>query len=271
MKNNIYTLLFPFLLFLTAQAAAQNKVIKIWPGLATDTENRTDEEKTISGNITNVYQPDLTIFTPENADAEGPAVVVLPGGGYRQIVINKEGYKIAQWLNKNGITAFVLKYRLRPPEALRDVQRTVSLLRADAEKYNINPENIGMIGFSAGGHLAANLSTYYEKEKFVDRIDSVSCKPDFMISVYGAVGQFVNDVNKNTPPAFLVHASDDPKVPVTQSVDYYLALHKNGVPAELHVYEKGGHGFALRDVNKPVISWAVRCIDWMKVQGILSK
>lgn len=104
-----------------------------------------------------------------------------------------------------------------------------------------------------------------------DRVDSVSCKPDFMISVYGAVGQFVKDLNKKTTPAFLAHASDDPKVPVSQSVYYYLMLHKNGVPAVLHVYEKGGHGFALCDVNKPVISWAVRCIAGMKVQGIPAK
>ena len=271
MKNMINTFIISFFILLTGQTAAQTKVIKIWPGLAPGTENRADEEKVIKGNITNVYQPDLTVFLPKKYDARRPAVVVLPGGGYRQIVMYKEGYRIAEWLNKNGIAAFVLKYRLRPQEALQDIQRTISLLRTDAKEFNIDPDNMGVIGFSAGGNLAANLSTHYIKTDMTDRIDSVNCKPDFMISVYGAVGRFVNDITKNTPPAFLVHASDDPKVPVTQSVDYYLALHKNGVPAELHVYEKGGHGFALRDVNKPVISWAVRCIAWMKVQGILVK
>ena len=250
---------------------SQGKVIKIWPGLAPGTENRTDNEKTENGNVTNVYQPSLIIFLPEKVNANKPAVVVMPGGGYRQVVMRKEGFVIADWLNKNGIAAFVLKYRLNPEEALQDAQRTLSLLRSNAGKYNINPDNIGVIGFSAGGHLAADLSTHYEKDKFFDHIDSVNCKPDFMISVYGAVGSFVEDVNRNTPPAFLVHASNDPKVPVTQSVDYYLALHDKGIPAELHVYEEGGHGFALMEIDKPVISWAVRCIDWMIVQGILTK
>ncbi len=271
MKNQKLILPALILFFISMQINAQNKVIKIWPGPAPGTENRANEEKVEGGNIINIYQPDLTIYIPQESNNALPAIVVLPGGGYSKIVIRKEGYKIAEWLNKNGIAAFVLKYRLNQNEALQDAQRTISLLRADSSEYKINPNNIGVIGFSAGGHLAANLSTHYEKTKMSDRIDSVSCKPDFMISVYGAVGQFVKDVNKNTPPAFLAHAGDDPKVSVTQSVDYYLALQKNCVPAELHVYETGGHGFALRDTSKPANSWAVRCIDWMKVQGILAK
>ncbi len=270
MKNRIFHF-FILLVLVISPIYSQNKVIKIWPELAPGTENRTDNEKTENGNVTNVYQPSLTIFLSEKVNTNKPAVIVMPRGGYKQVVMRKEGYVIADWLNKNGIAAFVLKYRLNPEEALQDAQRAMSLLRTNADEYNINPNNIGVIGFSAGGHLAANLSTHYEKDKISDHIDSVNCKPDFMISVYGAVGPFVNDVNKDTPPAFLVHASDDPKVPVTQSIDYYMALHNNEVPTELHVYEKGGHGFALRDVDKPVISWAVRCIDWMKVQGILTQ
>jgi acetyl esterase/lipase len=270
MKNSVIYFFLLFVLFISPEYS-QNKVIKIWPGLSPGTENWTDNEKTEKGNVTNVYQPSLTIFLPEKINQDKPAVIVMPGGGYTQVVMRKEGYVIADWLKKNGIAAFVLKYRLNPEEALQDAQRSLSLLRANANEFNINPDNIGVIGFSAGGHLAANLSTHYEKDKFFDHIDSVNCKPDFMISVYGAVGPVVNDVNKNTPPAFLVHAGDDPKVPVTQSIEYYLALHNNGIPAELHIYEKGGHGFALRDVDKPVISWAVRCIDWMKVQGILTQ
>jgi acetyl esterase/lipase len=259
------------IILLAAPLYPQHKVISIWPGSAPGTEGRENNEKVTDGSVTNVYQPDLTIFLPGKIDKNKPAVIVLPGGGYRQIVMKKEGYDIAEWLNKNGIAAFILKYRLDRNEALDDAQRALSLLRSNAEEYGINPDNIGVIGFSAGGHLAANLSTHFNKSKFTDHTDSVSCKPDFMISVYGAVGPFAGDVDQNTPPAFLAHASDDPKVPVTQSVDYYLALHKNGVPAELHVYENGGHGFALRDVDKPVISWANRCIDWMKVRGILTQ
>ena len=268
MKN----LLCLILIFLTAiPLYSQNKVIKIWPGLAPGTENETNNEKVENENITNVYQPDLTILLPEKINVNKPAVIVMPGGGYRQIVMNKEGYVIADWLNKNGIAAFILKYRLNRADALQDARRSLSLIRANAKEYNINPDNIGVIGFSAGGHLAANLSTHYKKDKIIDNIDSISCKPDFMISVYGGVGPLVNDVDEHTPPAFLTQAGDDPNVPVAQSVNYYLALHNNGVPAELHVYEKGGHGFALRDVDKPVISWAERCIAWMKVQGILAQ
>jgi acetyl esterase/lipase len=270
MKNRVIYFFILFVLFMSP-IYSQNKVIKIWPGLAPGTENRTDNERIENGNVTNVYQPSLAIFLPGKVNTNKPAVIVMPGGGYKQVVMRKEGYVVADWLNKNGIAAFVLKYRLNPEEALQDAQRTLSLLRANASEYNINPGNIGVIGFSAGGHLAADLSTHYEKDRISDHIDSVTCKPDFMISVYGAIGSFVNDINQDTPPAFLVHESDDPKVPVNQSVDYYLALHDQGIPAELHVYEKGGHGFALRNVDKPVISWAVRCIDWMKVQGILTQ
>ena len=155
-------------------------------------------------------------------------------------------------------------------EAFQDAQRALSLVRSKAGEYGIDKEKIGVIGFSAGEHLAANLSTHYEKEIMNDNIDSVSCKPEFMIQVYGAVGSFINDVNEDTPPTFLAHAWDDSKVPVMQSVDFYSALKKNNVPAELHVYEQGGHGFALREVGKPVNNWAKSCIDWLGVRGILN-
>ena len=270
MKKRMLHLFF-LIVLIVPPLYSQNKVIKIWPGLAPGTESRENREKNINGGVTDVYQPDLTIFLPEKINKNRPALIILPGGGYRQIVIKKEGYDIADWFIKKGITAFVLKYRLKPEEALQDAQRAISLLRLKASEYNINPDNLGVIGFSAGGHLAANLSTHFEKERIVDYIDSVSCRPDFMISIYGAVGPFINDISKNTPPAFLVHAGDDPKVPVNQSIYYYLALHDKGIPAELHVYEKGGHGFALRDVDKPVFSWAKRCLDWMKVQEILTQ
>jgi acetyl esterase/lipase len=270
MKNIIFNFFVLSVLFVSP-LYSQHKVIKIWPGLAPGTEGRENNEKTAGGSVINVYQPDLTIFLPEKINKNKPALIVMPGGGYRQVVMKKEGYDIADWLNKNDIAAFVLKYRLKPDEALQDARRALSFLRSKASVYNINPDNIGVIGFSAGGHLAANLSTHFENDRNIDHIESVSCRPDFMVSVYGAVGPFVDDVDKDTPPAFLVHTGDDPKVPVKVSVEYYLALHDNGIPAELHLYESGGHGFALRDVDKPVISWADRCIDWMRVQGILTQ
>jgi acetyl esterase/lipase len=248
---------------------AQNKVIKIWPGLAPGTESRTDNEKVNDGNIIDIYQPDLTVFLPSQPKENIPAVIIMPGGGYKQIVIDKEGYSIAKWLNENGVAAFVLKYRLDGSEALQDAQRALSFVRNNYKEYGIDPGKIGVIGFSAGGHLAANLSTHCEKDFYRDNIDSTSCKPDFMISVYGYLNPFLKDIDSSTPPAFLAHAGDDARVPVSESIDFYTALKKNNVPAELHVYEKGGHGFALREVDKPVNNWAKSCIDWLTSRKIV--
>jgi acetyl esterase/lipase len=272
MNRKFYTLLV-LSLIITAGGitVAQEKVVKIWSGLAPGTENRTNIEKLEKGSVTNVYQPDLTIFLPGKPDANHAAVIVLPGGGYRSVVMEKEGYSIAKWLNENGITAFVLKYRLDIDQALQDVQRAVSFVRAGYKDFGINPDKIGVIGFSAGGHLAANLSTHSEKDKIKDHVDSTGCKPNFMILVYGAVGKFVSDVNKETPPTFIVHAGNDSKVPVLDCVDFYKALKKNGVPAELHVYENGEHGFALREQKLPVKNWANSCIDWLAGQGMVTQ
>lgn len=257
---------------------AQQSTVKIWNGLAPGTENRKDEEKIVGNNIVNVYQPELTVFLPERENGNCPAVLVFPGGGYKQIVIQKEGTKVAQWLNENGIAAFVLKYRLDPVEALQDAQRALSFVRSKAKEYNVNPEKIGVIGFSAGGHLAANLATHYSKDSMVDYTDSISCKPNFAILVYayfGAVSGFPTPlykfVDRDTPPSFLVHAIDDKSVPVEQSVDFYSSLRRAGVPCELHVYEKGGHGFALENDRGPVKSWAGLCIDWLRISGILTE
>jgi acetyl esterase/lipase len=257
------------LLFAANNVFPQSDVIKIWPGLAPGTENRKDQEKVQDGNITHVYQPDITIMLPAKRNQKIPAVVIFPGGGYRNIVVDKEGYEIAKWLNNNGIAAFILKYRLDTAEALQDAQRALSLIRSKSDEYGIDPQKIGVIGFSAGGHLAANISTHYKKETMTDHIDSVSCKPDFEILVYAYSSPLVNDIDENTPPTFLAHAGDDSKVPVMQSVDFYAALEKHKVPAELHIYEKGEHGFALREIDKPVNNWAKSCIDWMRVNRIL--
>jgi acetyl esterase/lipase len=257
------------MILVTTNYYSQNKVIKIWPGPAPGTENRSDNEKVDGGNILSVYQPGLTIFLPSQPKENIPAVIVLPGGGYNKIVINKEGYTIAKWLNDNGVAAFVLKYRLDYSEALQDAQRALSFVRKNFKEFGIDPGKIGVIGFSAGGHLAANLSTHYEKVLVKDDIDSISCKPDFMILVYGYLNPFLKDVNSNTPPTFLAHATDDPTVPVSESIDFYTALNKNNVPAEIHVYEKGGHGFALREIDKPVNNWAKSCIDWLTSRRII--
>ena len=271
---------FLFLFAITVSLQAQNQVNKIWPDLAPGSEKVVDQEKWTEGrSVTNVYQPDLTVFLPGHKSILAPAVIVFPGGGYNQIVIGKEGYKVAKWLNENGIVAFVLKYRLNRDEALRDAQRAVSVIRNDADKYGIDKTKIGVIGFSAGAHLACNLAVNHQDRKNYDSIDNESSRPDFWIGVYG-VYKGINGVSgkfkaiENSPPAFLVHAGNDSKVPVLSSVELYIDLKKNGVPAELHVYEKGEHGFALEVNRDPattstVTDWSKRCIDWLKLRGIL--
>lgn len=271
------------LLIISLSAQAQPQVIKIWPGLAPGSEGlENKEEWTESKDVSNVYQPDLTVFLPGQREGLTPAVIVLPGGGYRKLVMEKEGYKIARWLNENGMAAFVLKYRLHREEALRDAQRAVSLLRKEAEKYGIDGKKIGVIGFSAGAHLAGNLVEDNQDRESYDEIDAVSPRPDFWVGVYGTYGDRSGnnrhveafEVHKDIPPTFLVHAGNDSRVNVMGSVELYSALQKKGIPAELHVYEQGEHGFALETdrgaaVTSTVTDWSNRFIEWLKVRGIL--
>jgi acetyl esterase/lipase len=233
------------LLLLTVSIAfSQNQVIPIWqPKIQTPKYQKSRVMGT--SNITEVHEPYLTVLLPIKSDTNHPAVVIFPGGGYRQIVIEKEGYKVAQWLNDNGIAAFVLTYRLSSDTALLDAQRALSLVRSRAKEFNINPDKIGVMGFSAGANLSLNVATHYIQSIRKDFIDSVSCKPNFMVLVYGSYSRLIKMVDKETPSAFLVHASNDEKVPVSQSIDLFLALRHAGVPTEMHIYEEGGHGFAL--------------------------
>ena len=262
---------------------AQPQVIKIWPGLAPGSENAENREQwTDSKDVSNVYQPDLTVFLPEHPEGLSPAVIVLPGGGYRKLVMEKEGYKVARWLNENGMAAFVLKYRLNPEEALRDAHRAVSLLRTEAEKHGIDENKVGVIGFSAGAHLAGNLVENNEDRLSYDEIDAVSSRPDFWVGVYGSYGDRSRnnrsakafEAHKDIPPTFLVHAGNDSRVNVMGSVELYTALKEKGVPAELHVYEQGEHGFALETdrglaVTSTVTDWSERLLEWLKVRGVL--
>ena len=263
----VYTAL---LLSILSFSFSQNKTIQIWhTGTPTANYQQGIEQKP-SGNITEVDRPYLTVFLPLKCDRYHPAVIIFPGGGYRQIVIEKEGYRIARWLNDNGIAAFVLTYRLNRDSALLDAQRAFSIVRSKAGEFKINPDKIGVMGFSAGAHLSANAATHGMKSTRTDRIDSVSCKPNFMVLAYGSFNGLIQAVDSETPPAFLVHASNDERAPVSQSIDFYSALRHAGVPAEMHIYETGGHGFALLEDRGPVASWARQCIDWMKMRGIVS-
>lgn len=256
---------------------AQEEVVQIWPGLAPGSEGVTDEEQWVDGReVSSVYQPDLTVFLPAERQTPSAAVVVFPGGGYRKVVMEKEGYKLARWLNENGIAAFVLKYRLDRDEALRDAQRALSLVRHEAGAYGIDKEKIGVMGFSAGAHLAGNLVANHPRRERIDVIDDVSSRPDFWVSVYGAYRDIIRDTGKRNDigPAFLVHAGDDSRVSAEVSVELYTLLSKAGVPAELHVYERGEHGFALETDRGPAVTstvkdWSARLLAWLEMRNIL--
>ncbi len=288
---------------------AQDKVIPLWtakiPG-EIETPNFQEQEiykDNILQSTSNVKIPTLAVYIPHEISANGTAVLVLPGGGYSHLSMNKEGKKIAEWLNSLGITAFVLKYRLPNDQImkdktigpLQDAQEAVRVIRRNTKNWNIDPTKIGVIGFSAGGHLAATLATHYD-ENVYSTTDSISARPDFSLLIYPVISmnqnirhkgsrenllgnnpslnlieKFSNElqVNAKTPTTFLVHATDDQTVPVENSINYYLALKRNNVSAELHVYEKGGHGFGL-GVKDTSQFWTLDCIHWLKNHNYLA-
>ena len=264
---------------------AQNEPISLWsttiPGSISN-ENYQEEADFIDGKLNKTYKvitPTLTLFLPNKDVANKTCVLICPGGGYSYVTVEKEGFKIAKWLNKLGITALVLNYRL-PSDLimedknigpLQDAQEAMRYIRRNAKKLNIDTNKIGVIGFSAGGHLASTLSTHYNDEVY-DVNDTVSAKPDFSILIYPVIsmnseithkgsrnnllGEFPTDsivekysnelqVTSETPKTFLVHASDDGSVPVENSLRYYEALIKFKVPVEMHIFQEGGHGFGL--------------------------
>ena len=233
----------------------------------------------------NVSVPTLTLFAPKGKNT-GAAVVVFPGGGYNILAIDLEGTEVCDWLTSKGITCVILKYRVpgtgpypKSDEALQDAQRAVGIVRAHAAEWKIDPKRVGVLGFSAGGHLAAAVSTHYETRLYpkVDAADDLSCRPDFAVVVYpGYLAQtdkgfaFSADipVTKETPPTFLVQAEDD-TVHVENAIAYFLALKNAGVPAELHLYAKGGHGYGLRRTQLPVTGWPNRVDEWLATIGVV--
>lgn len=275
MKNTKITFIFALLLIPFTFSFSQEKIIKIWNDKAPGTESRIDNEKIVNERYYNIYQPDLRIFPAKKTDPKKTAVLIFAGGGYSHIAIVKEGHKVAQWLNTLGVSAFVLKYRLDRQEALTDAERALSLIRNKAKEFNINPDNIGIMGFSAGGHLALNLAEHYKNhvKKVNDGIDSTSCKPDFMILNYPQVDSLAEArfLSENIPPAFIMHASDDKVVPVNTSIELFNNLHSLNIPVELHVFAEGGHGFGLGKEGEPNSNWTNLCEAWMKSQGFLTK
>ncbi|WP_445749752.1 alpha/beta hydrolase [Polaribacter sp.] len=304
-KNQfIKPILFTLLLCMNTHFYAQNEVIELWKNgvpnaiASADYQEFHDEKMDRIGKVS---IPTLTVFIPKKPN--GTSVIICPGGGYQFLAINKEGYKTAEWFNSMGITAFVLKYRLPTDEImenknigpLQDAQESVRYIRRNAEKWNLNPDKIGILGYSAGGHLAASLSTKYN-ENVYQTLDSVSAKPNFSLLIYPVISmtndithkgsrnnllgkpasdelieQFSTEkhVNPKTPPTFLVHAIDDKAVVIENSINYFLALRKHKVISEMHLYQKGGHGFGL---GKEATSefWTSHCEKWLQLNQFIN-
>lgn len=281
---------------------AQNETINLWPnGIPNSIANSNyiEREEMKGDELNKIFQvtvPTLSVFLADQEKVNGTAVVICPGGGYSYVTFQKEGIKVAKWLNSLGISAFILKYRL-PSDSimenktigpLQDVQEALRTVRRNANKWNINLDKIGVIGFSAGGHLASTLSTHYRDNIYVH--DSISAKPDFSILIYPVISMdstiahqgskknllgikpsqsmvefYSNElqVDSLTPTTFLVHATNDKSVPVENSIRYYMALKNHSVPVEMHIYETGGHGFGL-GVKDTSLNWTEHCEQWLK-------
>ena len=274
-----------------AQPPAMPKADLLWPGGAPGAQGTEDIDK-----------PSLAPYLAPAGRGTGTAVIVCPGGGYGGLSMDKEGDQIAKWLNSLGVTAFVLKYRLGPkyhhPVELGDAQRAIRTVRSKAPEYRLSPDRIGIMGFSAGGHLASTAGTHFDAgdASAADPIDRLSSRPDFLVLCYPVIsfGPFAHQGSKRnllgenpdpklveslsnetqvtaqTPPTFLFHTTTDAAVPVENSVMFYAALRKAGVPAELHIYERGPHGVGLAQTDEALSSWPARLADWLRVHGLLN-
>jgi len=235
--------------------------------------------------LANVSDPTITLYQPKS-NPSGTAVVVFPGGGYHILAMDLEGTEVCDWLNSINITCILVKYRVpesgpypKSPTALQDAQRAVGIVRARATEWKLDPHRIGVLGFSAGAHLSAALSTHFDKRVYdrVDTADEQSCRPDFSVLVYPAYISATEDttaidpeirVSAQTPPAFIVQAEDDDSY-VASSIAYFEALRKARVPAELHIYAGGGHGYGLRRTDQPVTRWPGLAESWLKTIGMM--
>jgi acetyl esterase/lipase len=281
-------------------AADASRPINLWPGeppgpkATTDPEVNTTkpsdhlvEDKSVM-RLGNVTTPTLTFYPAAQANNSGAAVLVFPGGAYRILAWDLEGTEICEWLNSMGVNAVLVKYRVPEPEGtpryqepLADAQRAMGVTRLHANEWKIDPNRVGVMGFSAGGDLAAVLSNTFEKRTYapVDRADGQSCRPDFVMLIYPAylaAGQESEQlapelhVSSDTPPTFLVQTEDDP-IHVENSLFYYLALKRANVPAEMHLYSKGGHGYGLRHSELTVTTWPARAAEWLRSLGEMKK
>lgn len=278
-------------------SATEEETLALWPGkppgetkeLPPEVDLTKPDDQLIAGKrvarIGNVSTPTLTIYRPAPAKDTGATVIICPGGGHHILAYDLEGTEVAEWLNSIGVTGVLLKYRVpfRDPQrrwgaAVQDAQRAVSVVRSRAAEWKLDPERIGVLGFSAGGQTAALASLFGEERQYdpLDDADQASPRPNFAVLVYTG-GLFDKDQNSllpkakvtgSAPPMFLAHAQDDP-VPAANSLLLALALKEAGVPAELHLYAKGGHGFGLRPTDDPCTRWPARCAEWLESQGLL--
>jgi acetyl esterase/lipase len=276
------------LLSVLASAGERGGEIRLWPRGAPGAEGETAPEvfqasdnPKLPKRFTVVHYPAIYVFPPPPEKANGTAVVIAPGGGHSQLVIDKEGYEIADWLNKNGVAAFVLKYRLARAQgshytvegsALPDAARAMRTVRSRAREWGVDPARIGFMGFSAGGEVAALIETRFDagNDSAGDPVDRASSRPDFAVVVYPGFRPGTITVPKNAPPTFLVCADNDPSHVVT-TVNLYLDLQKQRVPSEMHIYASGGHGFGMKESPLPVATWPDRLRDWMAERKLLSR
>ena len=309
------------------QPSAGHTQVAIWPGAAPDPQpvagpeaaETSGKDFLVAGRpavgVSNVTRPTMTVYSPEGKNT-GAAVVVFPGGGYQELAIDLEGTEVCDWLTPKGITCVLLKYRVtdvgaypksgpypESPMALEDAQRTVGLVRLHAAEWHIDAHKIGVLGFSAGGHLVAAMSTHFEKRLYpaVDSADKESCRPDFAVAIYPghlslsaaewdanqgakkfAVPHPANadkelglnpeiPVTSQTPPTFLLQAEDDHGDDAHDSLAYYIALKKAGVPVEMHLYAQGGHAFGLRRTELPITGWPQLVETWLAAIGMIPK
>lgn len=291
-------------LLLAIPAFGQNYTLPLWPDKIPNFQPTYEKEIRDSVTVLSIYNvqnPDIAVYLPSQRIANGQAVVICPGGGYKYLAYDREGIDIAKWLNSKGIAGIILKYRLPGSKSnsvphkspLLDAQRAMRLVRFHAKEWKIDPARIGIMGFSAGGHLASTLGTHFDlgQQGEGDSISAVSSRPDFMILVYPVISMsqefmhkgsqqlllgenpdaelmqyYSNDlqVSENTPPTFIIHASDDTAVPVENSLAFYRALIEKNVSAEMHIYPKGGHGFTLAVGKYYLETWPDRCVDWLR-------
>ncbi len=294
--------LFFALILISTTLIAQDKVLKVWPNGAPNS-NGMDEPEVITekGHIKNISEAEMYIYLPDENINTGAAVVICPGGGYWIEAVQHEGFEIAEWLKSRGVAGIILKYRLpyghhEIPSG--DARRAMRIVRMNAKEWGINPDKIGIAGSSAGGHLASTVGTRFDtgKKESTDFIEKLSCRPDFMLLLYPVISfreyfghmgsrknligegnswelveKYSNElhVTPQTPPTFLVLADDDKGVPPRNSVEFYLALKKNNVPAEMHIFQKGGHGFGITKKNLPSDQWPNLFLDWLKALKII--